>query len=398
MIKTKVKLKELVFIIISLMILVFCVTKILRGADTDSESSGGVWNYISLLFYPLALVPLFTRKHHINVTFISLGVYLLIAGLVAGFYFWDSPITTASVYNLIMVPFFAMVFTAMYFYAEKVRSAEIILIITFFACFLLNSISILRYQFGGSARALASDIYYSLGMFPFFLLFSKNRMMRYVVTILLFSISFLSGKRAGFIGLSVAIVVFLLVDASIRANNMVRVIRMIILIGLAVLAVYLISRYLDNILHTGLYERLERLDEDGGGGREKIYRRMWDGFVNSSFIQQLFGHGVYASSSIVGILAHNDFLEILYDYGVFALIAIIIFMVSLYVEAYKMVRRKSPYAPAYLASLIIGTFLCMFSYMLTFYTYVLCYVSMWGYSISMERKRLQESEGTGIQT
>ena len=398
MIKTKFKPRELMFIVISLMIMLFCVTKILRGADTTSESSGGVWNYISLLFYPLAIVPLFTRRHHISVIFISLGVYLFLSMMSAVFYFFDAPITTASVYNLLMVPFFAAVFTAMYFFSDKAKSAETILVITFFACFLLNSISILRFQFGGSARALASDIYYSLGMFPFYLLFSKNRVLRYVVTILLFAVSFLSGKRAGFIGLSIAIVVFLLVDALIRANNILRVIRMIILIGIAVLAIYFISRYLDNMLHTGMYERLERLDEDGGGGREKIYHLMWEGFKNSSFIQQLFGHGVYASSNIVGILAHNDFLEILYDYGVFAATAIVIFMVSLYVEAYKMVRRKSPYAPAYLASLIIGTFLCMFSFMLTFYTYVMCYAAMWGYSISMERKRLRELAGTEVRS
>ena len=84
-------------------------------------------------------------------------------------------------------------------------------------------------------------------------------------------------------------------------------------------------------------------------GRDNIWKTTFDGFLNSSFLELLFGHGT------TGVLrwlvtkgmpgnAHNAWLEILYNYGVlsvFVYVSYYIYMLKMY---YNMRRDKYEYA------------------------------------------------------
>ena len=71
-------------------------------------------------------------------------------------------------------------------------------------------------------------------------------------------------------------------------------------------------------------------------GRDEIYTYIFNREDNASFIQFLIGNGYYGVHKDFGKHAHNDFLEILYDFGIFALLAYVVFLWQII----KVVRQK----------------------------------------------------------
>lgn len=57
----------------------------------------------------------------------------------------------------------------------------------------------------------------------------------------------------------------------------------------------------------------------GGSGRTEIWRRVFELFRNSSAVELIVGRGFSAAGASLGIGAHNDFMEILLDYGIVGL-------------------------------------------------------------------------------
>ena len=163
------------------------------------------------------------------------------------------------------------------------------------------------------------------------------------------------------------------------------------MIIVAVYVMYEVSYYLDSSLGLGIYDRLNRLETDDGSGRGRMYVAVWQGIRNSNWFDVLFGHGMNSAGRVAGAgYAHNDFLEVLYDYGVVSFVCIVVYFVSLIRYAIQMIIRKSPYAPAFAFSMVIGITLSMFSYFLIFYTFVTCIMAFWGYVLKMETSRISE--------
>ena len=69
-----------------------------------------------------------------------------------------------------------------------------------------------------------------------------------------------------------------------------------------------------------LQQRLEDTMEGNSSGRDTIYRNALDCWWYSDDAQFWFGHGFLGTIPQIGKMAHNDWLEILVDYGVFGVI------------------------------------------------------------------------------
>lgn len=383
-----------IFVFIAFLLFAFCVLKVLRGSDTSSNATGGIWNYISLLYYPLTIFALIRTTHTLKAVFVTSLLYIITALITAIFNF-NGALDINTVYNFLMIPYFWLVFVSFYCYADHNKLGYNIIVFAFFVCLLLNLMTIIKYQFGGAERHLASDIYYSLGLFPFVLVMTKNKRIKTVAVLGMFFAVFFSNKRTGIIAFIIAYVVFKLVSEKVsNANNFLNALKTVLIIAVILLAFYYAGRYFDNKFALGIFERLERLQDDGGSGRDKIYAAIWQEYKDSGFAEKIFGHGMYATNALTGFNAHNDFLEVLYDYGVFAFIFIICFYLSLIRHCVNMVKQASPYAAAFSASIVIGLFLSMFSFMLVYFTYVTPIVAFWGYSLSMEKHRLIKFETT----
>lgn len=377
------------YIFISLLLCLFCVLKVIRGTEHDTSRVGGVWNYISILYYPLFYIAILKRKYfRFRLEFVAPFFYSFFA-LVFNIVQNGISLDFSNIYLLLMIPYFFLVYAVFYFYSDDSEVGNKIILVGYFVCLTLNAVSIIQYQFFRGKRPLASDIYFSLGLFPFALQMVKNKNLKIFLSATEFFIVFLSNKRTGLIACTIAIVIYIFVkDITGDNKNILKSLAKLIIIALCLYLFYAITKYIDDKYNLNIYYRLFRLKEDKGSGRGDIYLNIWNAYKESSILEKLTGHGLN-SAGIVGKgedKAHNDFLEILYNFGVIALICIIFFYVSLFVRLFKMIKNKSPYAASFAASLVIGMMLSLFSYFVIFYTYVTCVVAFWGYALSMDRQ------------
>ena len=81
---------------------------------------------------------------------------------------------------------------------------------------------------------------------------------------------------------------------------------------LITLILVLITIYNDNPLLQGRFDH-------GSDTREFIYNRIVDGLYKSDFLDILIGHGPISTLSVAQNYAHNDWLEMVYDFGIIGL-------------------------------------------------------------------------------
>lgn len=87
--------------------------------------------------------------------------------------------------------------------------------------------------------------------------------------------------------------------------------------------------------------RFSQMQDDGGSGRDKIYKKLLDEFELSGVVNLSFGHGFSAVEEVLGLPAHNDFLEILYDFGLIPFMVYLLFILKILSENIKhFLRRK----------------------------------------------------------
>ena len=215
------------YIFLCLMIMVFCIAKVLRGADTASSAQGGIWNYISFIYYPFVVLALMQNtRSKIKPIFFYCFLYTMIAFLST--FLNVGGLSISYVYKMLMIPFFALIFASFYIYSYKLPISDKIFIFTFYICLAINLVTILKYQLGGAARPLASDIYFSLGLFPFALIIVKDPKLRSVLIAVMFFAVFMSGKRAGLLAIVFAIVVYIPINTHItNSKNFAKVIKAI---------------------------------------------------------------------------------------------------------------------------------------------------------------------------
>lgn len=82
-----------------------------------------------------------------------------------------------------------------------------------------------------------------------------------------------------------------------------------------------------------LQSRMLATQEGDSSGRDRIYEGLWKLFSESSAIKKLFGYGMSQTVSFIGGYAHNDWLELLINegiFGVFLYAAIFISFLSFY--------------------------------------------------------------------
>ena len=175
-----------------------------------------------------------------------------------------------------------------------------------------------------------------------------------------------STKRAGTIVSVASYIVYLM--GEIRCNPMIknkkkvfrRIIFTFVLLCLILLAI-------NQFWSLRIIDRLMKLKEDGGSGRISIWRDIIDHFEVSDSISRWFGHGyqsVYYQLVPYGKhrLAHNSYLEFLYDYGYIGLIIFLCFFIMVIKKTYQAFRRKSIHNVSMLIALLISVVFSCFSY------------------------------------
>ena len=181
------------------------------------------------------------------------------------------------------------------------------------------------------------DFIFSIIFFtPFFFIVPKKWTLFF--SVILFILVLASIKRSAVIGVVSFFAIYYGITLSSSKITFKKRIIGILGILIAVIIGYL---YFENSIYSEeLTTRFSNLADDGGSGRDEIYSLLFYNIITSDIISLLFGNGFDAVKSLNGYPAHNDLLEIVYDFGIIALIIWITFLFSIVRKSINYFKKK----------------------------------------------------------
>lgn len=235
-----------------------------------------------------------------------------------------------------------------------------------------------------------NQVFFVVLLLPFAFLI-KKKSLKYFILFLGLLATLLSFKRSAMTFVTPILSIAIYYDFIKKSRN-----RMLkgFFIGVAILFfTFFIFMYLDSITHGYITDRLIMLEFDEGSGRIDIYQTVWEAFQKKNWENQLFGAGHNAvrnklniKSYEIALSAHNDFLEILYDYGIIGLGLYFLFIVRILQRTFLLRKVNIEYYLAHLAVLIIFIIMSMVSHLILYPTYFAYLVIIWAITEGQMRK------------
>lgn len=226
--------------------------------------------------------------------------------------------------------------------------------------------------FMGGDRLLCVN--YPLFLVPLLLSFSNRKFLIVFVVVILF-ITFSSGKRSTLIAVVIALLVYLLIN-SFYKNGMT--VKSFLVFSVLLYALYYLISFIDVINEGLLSERLLNITDDGGSGRDYV----WEGTIRmiekQDFTHSILGsgHDGVVRNSVYKLSAHNDFLEIRYDYGLIGVSLFIISLFSLLKKCSVYIYKRNNYASHLLSLIAMFGVLTMISHVVYYYIMVMASISL----------------------
>lgn len=223
-------------------------------------------------------------------------------------------------------------------------------------------------------------IYYVILTLPWLFLIEKD-FIRNLLLLLVSFLTFISSKRTAII--LVGLCMFFYLYKYIILNKKKKPIKKIaLLICMLLISVFIYQTNTSQLKH--IESRFELIEDDQGSGRIPIWINVIELIDDSPFYYQLIGHGhnsciVYMKQRYkLSVSAHNDFLEVLFDYGIFGLILYLGFVLSLVKKLFSIKKQRNMTYFPFLISLLIFFVMSMLSHLIIYSTYFIYLVFFWG--------------------
>lgn len=227
--------------------------------------------------------------------------------------------------------------------------------------------------------ASVNHIYFIVLLLPGVLLI-KNGLFRNSFLIAIVLLTVLSAKRGAMLAIFVSSAVYIyytyVKNKGKGINGFGVFLGIILVFGIAYLFTVINDSYGGYLL-----SRFERLEEDKGSGRLDIYSEVLKNFNISPWYEKLIGHGhnMVKQSTSFFLSAHNDYLEVLYDYGIIGLIILLFIVKELLKRSIILYRLKSINFASYFAAVIIFLFMTSVSHIILYPTYIIFLAMYFGY-------------------
>lgn len=351
----------------------------LNSADTTTQ--GGIWNVINVAFVVIGLWLLFVcvvgnKKvpKLISISFLY-SFYTMTVSLFA-----LRTLSVSTIFGYLMLFYFPSLVLVLFNASEngidKLGRSIYNIGYWIVAAFALYLMFIRVSQ--ENTEIYQSDVYFLLCLLPFVFLLDQGKNLAFKFIPLVIVVIF-AAKRTGFIALGGAVFTYYLIEY-VQSKNLKKFVKMIAGIALSVVVFIVLYNILSSRFDINLLERMEELSEDGGSGRDDIYKGIWNAYKNSEFLNKLIGYGVNGIQVVYGrnTGAHNDFLEILYNYGIFAeLLFCGIYLIKIR-TCIKMIKSGYKGAGAVGAVIVISFLMSMFSNFFITFTHITLIGMFWG--------------------
>ena len=298
-----------------------------------------------------------------------LTFYMMLAGITA---------------NIQLLPWFSCIalWYIVFLAFSLVKIDEYISKIIYIICSVTSIILSLLYCIGAtkdnieSTVAGSNSIYYVLAVLPLALLASHNYL-RYGVLLCCAVAIFISGKGTCILAF-ICILIYLFISGRERSIK-IRGKRNFIFIFISALSCVIITKYTSiNIFDTidGVLNEIA----DGGNGRTRIWTLCLSNYLENPYLSMLIGCGFNAINARLNIGAHNDFLMVLYNYGILGFSLYILFIIGL-IKNIKRIKKNQALHKAYACSIIIFIFMSFASNVINSQIQLLLISSFWGIAI-----------------
>lgn len=319
-------------------------------------------------------------RHHPLVK--AIAILFITIYIVSIFFSLANPFEGRVLYGLLLLPF--TLFWFFYVLSNKYNLRKLIiismsvltigLIYTYYKNYNIN----LNYF---ETETTTNTSYFVMYMLPFLLCY-KNKYIKTILIVITILVVFSSLKRTGSIAVILAIVVFIYVELAKDKKKWKNTL-FIIILGTAVYYLISYGGLSDNIL----ISRFEKLPEDQGSGRILVWESTWEMIKESNVLQVFFGHGfnMVQTDSPLKLSAHNDFIEVLYDFGIIGFILLLTTYIQLIRFVLKLIKIESKYAAPMAASVVLMIIGSMSSHIIIYPYYLIMFSMFWGYILGVSK-------------
>ncbi len=166
--------------------------------------------------------------------------------------------------------------------------------------------------------------YTFVGLIPFIFLFKDKKNIANILMVILMIFIIQSAKRGALIAGAIGFLLFISYQIkTIKRKNRLKGF-LFVSAGLGIM-IYYLNQFLEN--NEYLLSRLQSIEEGNSSGRDLIYTFLLEGWLQGNFIQLLLGFGFASSFKMAGNYAHNDWLELLTNFG---LMGVLLYLVLFY--------------------------------------------------------------------
>lgn len=218
-----------------------------------------------------------------------------------------------------------------------------------------------------------NSVYYPLLLFPL-IISSNKKLVKFLLWALIIIVTLVSLKRTAILAL------FLMIFASMSVEYYLKNKKVSLKPILLSIVLILLIIYVSNLFNFNFFERFNNITNDEGSGRIDIYSKVIFALQQNSFIEWLIGHGFEGVTihSGIGTSAHNDFLEVLYDFGLIGFSLYLLLIGTLAHKVIIQIRNRDWITINLVMSLVLFFVISIFSNLISIPTYFLITCYLWG--------------------
>ncbi len=234
------------------------------------------------------------------------------------------------------------------------------------------------------------EVHIGISYFPLFLLpllmLHPWKTVRYTSILIVMIVLFSSLKRGGLLAFALGLICYLFAQLGSSQRKKFRVyLSVFISLGIFLGAFIYMGTHEDN----SLFERFMDIQHDGGSGRLDVWTVTWAMISKSDIISFLFGHGHDAvlRDSALFLSAHNDLLEVWYNYGCIALFLLCIVIYKWSKAVLQLMSKPKAITPSMLMLYVITMILTMISHVVVYPWMVLVALSLGVFTGLLDREK-----------
>ncbi len=221
--------------------------------------------------------------------------------------------------------------------ADKVEKWFVVFLLVVIATFFIRQRNMLAADVIGQEEFTNNIGYTFVALMPLIFFVRKSLVLRYIYLLLILGFIILGMKRGAILiaGLSLVFILFY----SFRNVSRNGKIALIVLSVALLFGIYLYGVHLFN--DSAYFQlRIERTLEGSSSGRDDMYSKALNHFLNSDVVQFFVGNGANKTYLILGNRAHNDWLELAINQGLVGVLVYFFYWLIIFYYVIKAKRYK----------------------------------------------------------